>query len=104
MAKKIPVYVELKARFDEENNIFTSETDAKGRYTRHIWSAGRKVHAKVALILRRSIGGTNTGKSFAFLSTGNFNEKTAKVIFRYRSFLPIIHKLSQNCNCHIARF
>ena len=77
--KKVTVYVELKARFDEENNIFTSEQMQKAGIHVIYGVPGLKVHAKVALILRRSIGGTNMEKSFAFLSTGNFNEKTAKV-------------------------
>ena len=77
--KKVTVYVELKARFDEENNISTSELMKKAGIHVIYGVSGLKVHAKVALILRRSIGGTNMEKSFAFLSTGNFNEKTAKI-------------------------
>ena len=53
---------------------------------------GLKVHAKVALILRRSERGENIEKSFAYLSTGNFNEKTAKIysdmgLFTYNTTL-----------------
>lgn len=40
---------------------------------------GLKVHAKVAVILRKNSAKEDKGKDFAYLSTGNFNEKTAKV-------------------------
>lgn len=74
--KKVTVFVELKARFDEENNLATAEMmQAAG--IKIIYSIpGLKVHAKVALIRRRSLNGEKT-PSFAYISTGNFNEKTA---------------------------
>ncbi|MCD7900023.1 MAG: RNA degradosome polyphosphate kinase [Bacteroides sp.] len=76
--KKVTVFVELKARFDEENNLATAEM-MKASGINIIYSIpGLKVHAKVALILRRDAEG-NPKKSFAYVSTGNFNEKTAKV-------------------------
>lgn len=72
--KKVTVFVELKARFDEENNMSTSEK-MKQAGIRIIYSIpGLKVHAKVAVILRKG-----DAKDFAYLSTGNFNEKTAKI-------------------------
>ncbi|MDR3262646.1 MAG: polyphosphate kinase 1 [Tannerella sp.] len=73
--KKVTVFVELKARFDEENNISTAERmECAG--IKIIYSIpGLKVHAKVAVILRK----TDAQAGFAYLSTGNFNEKTAKV-------------------------
>ncbi|MDR1257934.1 MAG: RNA degradosome polyphosphate kinase [Tannerellaceae bacterium] len=71
--KRVTVFVELKARFDEENNMSTAEL-MKYAGIRIIYSIpGLKVHAKVAIILRKS------GHSFAYLSTGNFNEKTARI-------------------------
>lgn len=76
--KKVTVFVELKARFDEENNLATAEMmQAAG--IKIIYSIpGLKVHAKVALIRRKN---TAEGKvcDFAYISTGNFNEKTATV-------------------------
>jgi polyphosphate kinase len=72
--KKVTVFVEVKARFDEENNLSTAELmDHNG--IRVIYSLpGLKVHAKVVVILRKA------GKTgFAYVSTGNFNEKTAKI-------------------------
>lgn len=74
--KKVTVFVELKARFDEENNLATAEMmQAAG--IKIIYSIpGLKVHAKVALIRRRGFNGEKL-PSFAYISTGNFNEKTA---------------------------
>lgn len=71
LGKKVTVFVELKARFDEENNL---------KWLRKMKSAGvhvitsipkLKVHAKVALIKRNK-------KRYALVSTGNFNESTAR--------------------------
>ncbi len=74
--KKVSVFVEVKARFDEENNLMTARLMAEAGI-RIIYSLpGLKVHAKMALVLRRS--GTVRKRSFAYLSTGNFNEKTAR--------------------------
>lgn len=74
--KKVTVFVELKARFDEENNLATAEMmQAAG--IKIIYSIpGLKVHAKVALVRRRSFNGEKI-PSYAYISTGNFNEKTA---------------------------
>lgn len=77
--KKVTVFVELKARFDEENNMSTAERMEQAGI-RIIYSIpGLKVHAKVAVILRRDTEEGNKRRDFAYLSTGNFNEKTAKV-------------------------
>lgn len=74
--KKVTVFVELKARFDEENNLRLAER-MKAAGIKIIYSIpGLKVHAKMALIIRRQ-GGVRR-RSFAYLSTGNFNEKTAR--------------------------
>lgn len=76
--KKVTVFVELKARFDEENNLATAEM-MKAAGINIIFSIpGLKVHAKVALILRRNEDGEQI-RSYAYVSTGNFNEKTAKI-------------------------
>ena len=74
--KKVTVFVELKARFDEENNLETAERMQKAGIHIIFSMKGLKVHAKVALVLRRHKNGT-LKKSFAYVSTGNFNEKTA---------------------------
>lgn len=70
--KDVTVFVEVKARFDETANLhFAKEMEQAG--IKIIYSIpGIKVHAKVALVLRKG-----ASASYAFLSTGNFNEKTA---------------------------
>lgn len=76
--KKVTVFVELKARFDEENNLATAEM-MKQAGIHIIYSIpGLKVHAKVALVLRCNKEGKQT-RSYAYISTGNFNEKTARI-------------------------
>ncbi|MDR1981950.1 MAG: RNA degradosome polyphosphate kinase [Tannerellaceae bacterium] len=76
--KKVTVFVELKARFDEENNLREAERMIQAGI-RIIYSIpGLKVHAKVAIILRKHPEEKNKRRDFAYLSTGNFNEKTAK--------------------------
>jgi polyphosphate kinase len=73
--KQVTVFVELKARFDEANNIqWAKKMKAAG--VRIIYSIpGLKVHAKVALV-KRKIGGRS--HYYGVFSTGNFNESTAR--------------------------
>lgn len=73
--KKVTVFVEVKARFDENNNLFwANEMQRAG--IRIIYSMPNlKVHAKVALLTLKNAGKT---KNYAYLSTGNFNENTAE--------------------------
>jgi polyphosphate kinase len=72
--KKVRVFMEIKARFDEEANIRWSERlkDAGAQVLYSI--PGLKVHAKLYLITRREDG---KKRRYAYLGTGNFNEKTA---------------------------
>lgn len=72
--KKVTVFVELKARFDEENNLkWAGKMKEAG--VKIIYSIpGLKVHAKTALIKRRENGRL---KYYGIFSTGNFNETTA---------------------------
>ncbi len=73
--KRVTVFVELKARFDEKNNLEMSDR-MKAAGIKIIYSIpGLKVHAKAALIVR----GEGGCESVAYISTGNFNEQTAKV-------------------------
>lgn len=73
--KKVTAFVELKARFDEANNIKWSR-QMKEAGIKIIYSIPHiKVHSKIALIRKRSGGET---LSYAILSTGNFNEITAQ--------------------------
>ncbi len=76
--KKVTVFVEVKARFDEETNIRFAHKMKKAGINVNAGIPGLKVHSKTALITRKSENGSGSKRSFAFLSTGNFNEKTAK--------------------------
>jgi polyphosphate kinase len=75
--KKVTVFVEVKARFDEEQNLYLADLMQKAGIKIIYSIPGLKVHAKMALVIRRS-GGLKK-RSYAYLSTGNFNEKTAKL-------------------------
>lgn len=75
--KKVTVFVEVKARFDEENNLYFAEQMQKAGIKIIYSIPGLKVHAKMALVLRRANGIRK--RSFAYMSTGNFNEKTARL-------------------------
>ena len=77
--KKVTVFVELKARFDEENNMRTAERMEQAGIKIIYSIPGLKVHAKVAVILRKDNAQGVKRRDFAYLSTGNFNEKTAKI-------------------------
>jgi len=74
--KKVTVFVELKARFDEENNLKWAEKMEQEGVNIIYSIPGLKVHAKMALVIRETENGK---KGFAFLGTGNFNEKTASI-------------------------
>lgn len=76
--KKVSVFVELKARFDEEANMKSAEAMKAAGINIIPSIPGLKVHAKAALIIRNSSSKPSKRREFAFLSTGNFNEKTAK--------------------------
>lgn len=71
--KKVTVFVELKARFDEEANLRYAREMAKAGINIVYSIPGLKVHAKLALVKRKS------KPALAFLGTGNFNEKTARL-------------------------
>lgn len=74
--KRVTVFVELKARFDEEANLkWANEMTKAG--IRIIYSIPKlKVHAKILLVIRKK--GSKHGDQ-AYLGTGNFNEKTARL-------------------------
>ncbi|MGZ5219707.1 MAG: polyphosphate kinase 1 [Chitinophagaceae bacterium] len=73
--KQVRVFVELKARFDEANNIkWSKEMVMAG--VKIIYSIPLiKVHSKIALIIKKVNKGV---KGYAFVGTGNFNETTAR--------------------------
>ena len=72
--KKVTVFVEAKARFDEKNNIEVAKKLSSYGVKILPSIPGLKVHAKLALIIRKE-----NKPNLAFLSTGNFNEQTAKL-------------------------
>jgi Polyphosphate kinase len=76
--KNVTVFVEVKARFDEENNLATAEMMEKAGINIIYSIPGLKVHAKVALVLRHNRMNKQI-RSYAYISTGNFNEQTATV-------------------------
>ncbi|WP_281233925.1 polyphosphate kinase 1 [Flavobacterium gelatinilyticum] len=75
--KKVTVFVEVKARFDEYNNLFWSR-EMKNAGIKIIQSMPNlKVHAKAAMVTMKDKYGNK--KNYCYLSTGNFNENTAGV-------------------------
>ena len=74
--KQVTAMVELKARFDEENNLIWAKAleDAGAHVIYGI--PGFKVHAKIAQVIRKS---NDKLKIYLHLSTGNYNEATAKI-------------------------
>jgi len=74
--KQVTAMVELKARFDEENNLIWAKAleDAGAHVIYGI--PGFKVHAKIAQVIRKS---NDKLKIYLHLSTGNYNESTAKI-------------------------
>ena len=78
LGKRVTVYVEIKARFDEENNIITSELMQQSGVRIVYSTPGLKVHAK-ALLVKCAPPDPKLPRAYAFLSTGNFNEDTARI-------------------------
>ncbi len=74
--KDVMVFVEVKARFDEEANIRCAEKMEKAGIRVYYSFPGLKVHSKIAIIKREENG---VEKNYCYLGTGNFNEKTAKI-------------------------
>src|SRR5690606_26873160 len=89
--KKVNCLLELKARFDEEANIYWRNRLEEGGVNVNIGMVQYKVHAKICLIARREKSGM---VYYANLATGNFNEKTAKIYCDHSLFTvnPLITK------------
>ena len=77
--KRVEVFVEVKARFDEENNLTWAGRMEEAGVRVHYSMPGLKVHAKLALFARREGDGKAARRDYAYLGTGNFNEKTARI-------------------------
>ena len=74
--KKVTVQIELQARFDEASNISYAEQMQLEGIELIFGIKGLKVHSKICVIERNE---NNKIKRYGFISTGNFNESTAKV-------------------------
>lgn len=74
--KQVTVLVELKARFDEENNInWAKKLEKTGCHVIY-GLVGLKTHSKIALVVRREEDGI---KRYVHLGTGNYNDVTARL-------------------------
>ena len=74
--KKVTVQIELQARFDEASNIYYAEQMQTEGINLIFGIKGLKVHSKICVIERIEFGKL---KRYGLVSTGNFNESTAKV-------------------------
>jgi polyphosphate kinase len=74
--KQVAVVIELKARFDEENNIeWAKRLERAGAHVVYGFP-GQKVHAKTLLVVRQEDDGI---RRYMHFGTGNYNEKTARL-------------------------
>lgn len=93
--KQVTVQIELQARFDERANIeYAEELQAEGVKLK-FGVPGLKVHSKICVIEREESG---TIKRYGFISTGNFNESTARIYTDYTLFTahePILKELNK---------
>jgi polyphosphate kinase len=74
--KQVAVSIELKARFDEQNNITWARSMERAGVHVFYGGAGTKTHCKVALVVRRE---ADTIRRYVHLSTGNYNASTARL-------------------------
>ncbi|WP_268225114.1 polyphosphate kinase 1 [Sinomicrobium oceani] len=81
--KQVTVQIELQARFDEEANIEYAEQLQSEGVKLIFGVAGLKVHSKICMIEREE---HDKIRRYGFISTGNFNESTAKIYTDYTLF------------------
>ncbi|ATN06207.1 polyphosphate kinase 1 [Chryseobacterium indologenes] len=74
--KEVTVMLELQARFDEESNLEWKDMLEPEGITVLVGLPNKKVHAKLCVIKKRA---HNKTIQYGFVSTGNFNEKTARI-------------------------
>ncbi|TAI48312.1 polyphosphate kinase 1 [Flagellimonas allohymeniacidonis] len=81
--KQVTVQIELQARFDEQANIEYANQLKEEGVNLIFGVPGLKVHSKICLVEREEAEGI---KRYGFISTGNFNESTAKIYTDYTLF------------------
>ena len=74
--KQVSVLMEIKARFDEENNIHMARLLEKAGVHLSYGLVGLKTHCKVCLVVRKE---PDTIRRYMHFGTGNYNEKTARI-------------------------
>ncbi|MEE9371768.1 MAG: polyphosphate kinase 1 [Saprospiraceae bacterium] len=91
--KQVFVFIEIKARFDEEANLDWGEKLEEAGVKVQYSIPGIKVHSKLGLIIRKEGDKTTT---YAYISTGNFHEKTAK-LYSDVGLFTANRKLTKEC-------
>ncbi|MEJ2585616.1 MAG: polyphosphate kinase 1 [Robiginitalea sp.] len=81
--KQVTVQIELRARFDEQANIKYAEQLQEEGVRLIFGIPGLKVHSKICVIEREEAQGV---RRYGFISTGNFNEDTARIYTDYTLF------------------
>lgn len=76
LGKQVSVFIEVKARFDEEANLEWGEKLERAGVTVHYSFPGVKVHSKLAIVRRQK---DDEIRLYAYLGTGNFHEETSKI-------------------------
>jgi len=91
--KDVSSFIEVKARFDEEENILWGEKLEKANVKVNYSMPGLKVHSKLAVVIRTEAG---EPKIYTYLGTGNFHEGTAK-LYSDVGLLTANQEIGQEC-------
>ncbi len=92
LGKQVTVFIELKARFDEENNIIWGEMMERAGCQVIYGLPGLKTHSKITLVVRNE---GDTTKHYLHLGTGNYHDGTAKS-YTDLSLLTVNEKLGND--------
>lgn len=82
--KKVTVQIELQARFDEQSNIDYANKFKESGVNLIFGVRGLKVHSKICVVSRET--SSRSLEYFGFISSGNFNESTARIYTDYTLF------------------